>query len=64
MRFFVTFGQRHPLRDHWVVIDAIDHDEARTLAFEVLGNKWAFLYDEKAFDKEFFPAGPVGRIIR
>lgn len=64
MIFFITFGQNHPLRDHWVEVRAKDYDAARAATFEVLGPKFAFFYDKEHFSPEYFPCGKVGRTIQ
>jgi len=56
-KFYVTFGQAHPLRDHW---------NARVLVIEVIGRKWSMMYDEAKTQEslfEFFPGGRVGHIL-
>lgn len=59
-RFFVTFGQSHPLRDHWVEVTGSTYTSARELVFEIFGPKFAFMYAEKDFKREYFPLGKVG----
>ena len=60
--FYITFGQNHPLRNGYVVVRASSRELAREAAFEVLGNKWAFLYDETE-DMSWYPLGAVGEKV-
>lgn len=62
LKFFVTFGQLHPLRDGYVIIEASTYENARAVIFEVLGTKWAFIQNEDT-DMSSYPMGPVGRPI-
>jgi hypothetical protein len=67
--FYVTFGQQyrhepHPVSknihpDGYVKIDALTLSEARDKAFEMLGYKWSFIYEEKEFKFEYFPKGEI-----
>lgn len=67
--FYVTFGQRyrqehHPFManahpDGWLRIEAETNAEARETAFDWLDVHWAFVYDEKDFDKSLFPLGEL-----
>jgi hypothetical protein len=70
--FYVTFGQQyrheeHPCNDNmfkihpdkWVRIVADSIGQARNAAFEMFGDKWAFIYDEKEFKKDYFPDGEL-----
>ena len=68
-KFYVTFGQRYSYEDHpqggkpngWFTFYAKDEEEARKKALEVLGNKWAFMYEENEFNKRFYPLGELRR---
>jgi hypothetical protein len=62
--FMVTFNQAHPLRDHWVEVDAEDRHEAREKVVQVFGLKFAFLYSIDEFDPDYFPAGRAGHILK
>jgi len=62
-RYYITFGQRSPFRDGYVLIEAYEYSQARRAAIETLGQKWAFIYLEKDFDHQFYPAGQLGRTI-
>lgn len=68
--YYFTFGQDHhtiddyPMKDHWVRVVAADYVRAReifVMQFSSLQmprqDKWAFQYEEKDFNKEFFPKG-------
>ncbi len=69
--FMVTFGQRfrhdehkrfpaaHP--DGWVTIEAHDDSAARMIAFDRLGEEWAFLYREADFTPGMYPMGELAR---
>ena len=61
MEFYVTFGQDHPLRHHYVIVRSISQDRARKAVFQVLGTKWAFLYNTRPWHPETL--GPVGEPI-
>ncbi len=62
MKFFATFPCIHPLGNYYLVIDAKNEEEAREQMFGNFGSKWAFLYEEKEFDKSFYPKGKIGEI--
>ena len=63
--FYVTFGQQyrynqHPAAGHpdgWFLIIAEDETDARSAAFKLMGDKWAFMYPESEFNKDYFPMG-------
>lgn len=59
MNFYVTFGQKHPLRNGYVVVIASNYEQARKATFDVFGNKWAMLNDE-GFDNGLYTAGQFG----
>lgn len=61
--YYLIFGQTHPLRDSWVLIEASCGQRAREIAFESFGPKFAFCYEEFQFDKTQFPAGQAGHIL-
>ncbi len=63
MKFYVTFGQDHPLRDGWIEVRASSYVLARLRIFEVLGTKWASMYYLVEFDPECFPAGKFGNTL-
>lgn len=66
-KYYVTFGlgydiEKHPHvpginPDSYVEVEAISELDARSEVFNIFGDKWAFLYHEKNFDKSFFPKG-------
>lgn len=65
--FYLTFPSRfsydtHPYwkcahPDGWIEISAIHELDARKKAFDALGDAWAFIYSEGAFDTKHFPKG-------
>lgn len=59
LRFYVTFGQLHPLRDGYVEIWAYTEGAARAAAFEILGQKWGSL-SMVPCDSKSFPEGGYG----
>lgn len=82
--WFVTFGQRyrtetHPVfadahPDGWVTIVADSEEQARRVAFGLLGRQWAFLYPSTYTEldqglrpgrkwAELFPRGELARIV-
>jgi hypothetical protein len=61
MEFYVTFGQDHPLRHHYVIARGATYDRARRAVFQILGPKWAFMYDSRPWDPELL--GAVGEPI-
>lgn len=71
--FYVTFGTKYATKDHprfpqahpkgFVVIEAETEPRARDIAFEELGQYWAFLYTEEEWQqfKGDFIAGELAR---
>ncbi len=66
MKFYLTFGQGHPLRNGWVEVEANSFYEAHEKAFKFFGKFWSMLYLEKEFEKHqnYFPDGKVGRTLK
>lgn len=62
--FMVTFGQRHPLKDYWIEVEALDEQAARKTMLAVFGSNWAFIYEKEGFNSEYFPGGKVGKTLR
>lgn len=64
-KFYVSFGQKHPLRNGWVEVEAPDYASARDAVFNIFGMKFAFIRetDDMARAKDFFPAGQFGETI-
>ena len=62
-RFYVTFGQKSPFRDGYVVIIADDEHVAHDEAMYVLGKAWSSLYSEDAIEFGLFIQGQIGRTI-
>jgi hypothetical protein len=63
-KIYVTFGQNHPLRNSYIVVFASDYSKAREAVIDVLGTKWAFLYDRFEGIKDNCPSGGVGNPIQ
>ena len=61
--WFVTFGQNHPHRDAYMVVEASSYSNARDAVFEALGSNWCWLYDEPPIE-EYAPEGQVGDVIK
>jgi len=65
-KFYLTFGQKSPFRNGYVLIVAVDYENARNLVEDIFGNKWSNLYDENVWGKEeaaLFPSGQVGKTL-
>lgn len=64
--FYVSFGQQHPLRDHFVRVLATDSTTAREAVSEVFGNKWSMMYTPLEMEGRttYFPKGEVGEPIQ
>lgn len=62
-RFYLTFGQKSPFRDGYVLIVSPDKETARSEAFHIFGEKFASLYTEEDFDFKYFPEGQYGRVV-
>lgn len=48
-KFYVTYGCNSDQANNYSVVEAEDIGAARQQAFDVCGQKWAFIYDEEAF---------------
>lgn len=72
----VTFGQQYPREPHlkfprahrngWVTIEAANYNAAHRIAFEVLGEQFAFVYDVARGEcgpdwNDMFPLGELAR---
>ena len=63
--FYITFGQKYHHEEHlagghpdgWFLIKALSYANARQKVFDTMGDKFAFMYSEKDFKKEYFPKG-------
>jgi hypothetical protein len=42
LNWYVTFGQKHPLKDAYVIVEASSYSNARNAVFDVLGSHWCF----------------------
>lgn len=64
--FYVSFGQEHTHNingrtydpDSIALIQASEYKEARTIAFEIFGQKFCMIYDELP-DMSFYPRGVI-----
>ena len=63
MKFYVTFGQDHPLRYGYVVVEAPDMSWARAATFEVFGPKFCTVYPPDHDMSKYHPAGAIGEPI-
>ena len=69
-KFYVTFGQKyrnepHPQKGHpdgWFTFYADNEEDARKMALDYLGNRWAFMYEENEFSRRFYPLGQLKEI--
>ena len=61
--FFLTFGQKYPWRNGWVLVQAKDYEKAREIVVEVFGERWSHLYTEGNFNPMYFPAGQIGETL-
>ena len=69
MKFYVTFGTKYADEPHphfpsinpdgWVEVEAENESVARQIIYDLLGDKWAFIYSEDSIEKIFFPAGCI-----
>ena len=55
----MTFGQKNPLKDGWIEVDAANYDEARAKVLEAFGEIFSNIYDEETHDPQFFPKGKL-----
>lgn len=70
--FFITFGVQYPREPHpravwahkdgWLEVLAPNENEARLMAYEVLGNAWSFIYDQFTFRSHLHQLGPLARL--
>ena len=64
--FCVTFGQKSPLRDCWIEIEATDVGAATIEANFALGLEgWLMIYEKEKFSgSTFYPGGKIGHTIK
>jgi hypothetical protein len=62
--YYVSFGQSHPLRDHYMVVTASSYANAREAIIVALGMKWAFIYENAKAVIDMCVNGPVGYVIQ
>ena len=60
MTFYFTFGQRHPLRDNWIEVEAPSEDAARNEMTRFFDGWWDCAYTEKTFRELYYPGGKAG----
>lgn len=68
--FYITFGQQYRYEEHpagghpdgWFLIRAENEEVARQAIFNLMDDKWAFIYPEKQFEKSYFPKGCIKTI--
>lgn len=70
--FYVTFGmvyryEPHPYwpaadPDGWLLVKAPDEDAARLLLRECIGTRYAFIYPESYFRRDWLPLGEIAMI--
>ncbi len=61
--FYLTFGQKSPFRDSYVLVVANNYAQARKEVFYIFGKFWSSLYEEEKFNADFFPEGQIGKTI-
>jgi hypothetical protein len=63
--YYITFGQRSPFRNGWVVIMASGQKEAQEEAEICFGQHYSMCYDEDKFHsaREHFNRGQIGETI-
>lgn len=62
--FYVTFGQKSPFRDGYVLIEASDIRTAREEAFYALGECWSNIYEDPLFNHDMYPMGQIGKTLK
>ena len=45
--YYITFAQSSPHRDKYATVVASTYQEARSMAFDIYGQRWSFLYETK-----------------
>ena len=64
IKYYITFGQKSPFRDGYVIVEAPDATTARYEVFYAMGDQWGFMYTEEEIDFDLFPLGQIGRTLR
>ena len=64
--YYITFGQRSPFRNGYVVIMASSQEEAQAEAEICFGQHYSMVYDEDRFftAKEHFNRGQIGETVQ
>ena len=58
-KFYLVFGSSYMLRNHYVIVEAYNYEQARMKVIERLGSRWSNLYTEYDWKPEYFPAGAI-----
>lgn len=63
-KYYLTFGQAHPLRNGYVEVVGRTEELASRKAFEIFGPHFGFIRPENVKDqKKFFPHGKFGETL-
>lgn len=62
--YYLTFGQKYPWRNGYVLVEAPDYETARQWVIDIFEAKWSGLYTEEKFNRSLFPAGKLGETIK
>ena len=62
-RYYFTFGVSHKYGGHYVVIEGIDWEDARSKMFKLFGREWAFQYTETEWKENERIAKQEGRTV-
>jgi hypothetical protein len=65
-RFYVTFGQKSPFRNGWVLVETDSFENAIDKVLYALGGDKSYsrIYVLGEFDPALFPLGQIGETIR
>ena len=64
MTYYVTFGQRHPLRKGYIEVEAPDYESAKAEVDYIFGDRYSFIRVTDDIKRgDFFPAGRFGEIL-
>ncbi len=69
--FYVTFGQKSPFRDGYVLVQAADELKAREAVVYAIGHTWCGIYTDEQWMgnayctgmRHFFKMGQLGHIL-
>lgn len=63
--YYITFGQKSPLRNNWVEAEASSQVYAIEQAEYAFGKSgYSNVYNRDTFDKKLFYGGKVGEILK